>query len=569
MKKTILTFACLLSFFLAAQAQIVITEIMYNPPPSGTDTLEYIELYNNTNNPVNISDWHFTQGVTFSFPPNTVVPANGYVVVTENLDYFTERFPNVTAFQWDGALTNTGEDIELTTADSNQIIDYVDYLNTDPWPLEPNGTGPSLVLCDPNSDNSLPLSWKAATTPTNVVIAGIQIFANPGAASGCATVLNAKTDFFQVIPNQSNTLNVLANDDIPDPDNITVSIIEPPLAGSATVNPDNTIDYAPNANYCGEDAFLYQLCDLNNCDTAFVLISIPCYTPYTIAQVTTENADGVADSVDVYCELTGYVYGVNTRSSATGVQFTLIDALNSSGINVFNPTDELGYSVLEGDQIKVKGYIDQFNGLTEIIAQEITFISSNNFLEAPQVVIKPNESTESRLIQIKNLHLVDNAQWATGQGAGFNVQAVSDINPQDTIVIRIDNDVDLFNQPAPPQPFDLTGIGGQFDQSAPYLSDYQIAPRYIPDVSSLVGTKEADFSANVRLTPNPVSDRLMLQTDVQFERVRIFTAAGVLVSTLENPSQTQEIRANNLSSGVYFIQFEKNNATWTTRFVKQ
>lgn len=567
MKKTILTFTCF-CFLFALQAQIVINEIMYNPPPSGADTLEYIELYNKTGNAVNISGWHFTQGVTFSFPANTSMPANGYVVVTENLAYFSARFPGVTAYEWDGALTNGGEDIILTTADSSQVVDVVDYLNIAPWPTEPNGFGPSLVLCDPESDNSLPGSWKAATTSTGVFITGIEVFANPGAASGCSNVLDAKNDAFLALPNQSTTLNVLANDGIPDPANITVSVIEPPVSGSATVNPDNTIDYTPNNNFCGNDEFKYQVCDQSGCDVATVAISIPCYPVYTIAQVTGEDANGLADSSDVYCELTGLVYGVNTRASATGMQFTLIDGANSAGINVFSPASNLGYTVKERDRITIKGFIDQFNGLTEIIPQEITLLSSNNTLSAPLDADKPDESTESRLIKIKNLHLVDNAQWTTGIGAGFNVQAVSDINPLDTIIIRIDNDVDLFNQPAPPQPFDLTGIGSQFDQSSPYSSDYQVAPRYIPDVSSLVGTKEADFSNNVRISPNPVSDRLSLWSDVRFERIRIFTSTGVLTNTLENPQTTQEISVNLLPGGVYFIQFEKDGAAWTTRFVK-
>ena len=46
MKKSLL----LLLFFSTLQlvnAQVVITEIMYNPPESGQDSLEYIELYNN------------------------------------------------------------------------------------------------------------------------------------------------------------------------------------------------------------------------------------------------------------------------------------------------------------------------------------------------------------------------------------------------------------------------------------------------------------------------------------------------------------------------------------------
>ncbi len=568
MKKTILTFSCILAFLLSAQAQIVITEIMYNPPESGTDSLEFIEVLNRSNAAVDMTDWKLEFG-TFSFTiPALNLGAGQYQIFSVDAAAFQNNF-NKPSIQWtDGALSNNGTSIRIKNA-AGALIDTLTYDDATPWSTEPDGFGPSLVLCDPDSDNNLPASWKAATTSTGVTINGILVLANPGAASGCSNVLNAKADAFILLPNTNNDLDVLTNDDIPDPANITVSIIEPPLAGSATVNPDNTINYQPNTNYCGGDGFLYEVCDLNSCDTAFVLISIPCYPAYTIAQVTTEDFDGVADSVDVYCELTGYVYGVNTRASAVGVQFTLIDATNFAGINVFNPTDNLGYTVKEGDQIKVKGYIDQFNGLTEIFAQAITPVSANNSLAAPETVTKPSENTESRLIQIKNLHLTDNAQWATGVGAGFTVQAVSDVNPLDTILVRIDNDVDLFNQPAPPQPFDLTGIGGQFDPTSPYSSDYQIAPRYTPDVSTLVGTQEADFSSHVRLTPNPVSDRLLLQTDLQFDRVRIFNALGVLCIAMENPALSQPVQVNALPNGVYFIQFEKDNAAWTTRFVKQ
>jgi hypothetical protein len=569
MKKTILTLTSCFALLFAAQSQIVITEIMYNPPPPGTDTLEYIELYNNTSNPVNISGWHFTEGVTFTFPANTTVPANGYVVVTENLAYFSARFPGVTAFQWDGALTNSGEDIRLTTSDSSQVVDYVDYKNTAPWPTEADGDGASIVLCDPNSDNEQPANWKAASTPTGAFIAGIEVLANPGAASGCPTEINANPDEFTVPANTTTNLDVLGNDDVPNPANTTASITTPPLSGNAVVNSDNTISYTPNNGYCGDDSFYYRICDPSGCDTALVLITIPCYPVRSIEEMTGEDGDGAADSLDASCELTGIVYGINTRASAVGSQFTIIDANNQAGINVFSPASDLGYTVKEGDLIKVRGAIEQFNGLTEIVPQEIEFVSSNTPLSAPQVVLKPDEATESRLIRINNLRLVDTAQWATGQGTGFTVLAVSDDNLQDTISIRIDNDVDLFNEPAPPQPFNLTGIGGQFDSSFPYTSGYQIAPRYIPDVSTLIKIIEADFSANVQLAPNPVSDRLLLQSNLQFDRIRIFAASGVLVKTLENPLQTQEIQVDTLPNGVYFIQFETKNAFWATRFLKQ
>lgn len=566
MKKTTLSLAFYFCLLFAAHSQIVITEIMYNPPESGADSLEFIELYNNSGAAVNMENWT-TFGVVFTFPAVTVQPG-GYLLLSINATALQNQF-GVSSLQWTGnALSNGGETIKVINS-SGVVVDSVAYDDAAPWPTMAAGGGASIVLCNYNSDNNQAVNWQAAGTPTGVTINGTPVFANPGAASGCATVLSANDDIFTAAFNQASTIFVLSNDNIPDPANTMLNIIAPPSSGIAAVNPDNSVTYTPNTGYCGGDAFSYRLCDPNGCDTAAVSISIPCYPPYSIAQVTGEDANGIADSLDVYCELTGIVYGVNTRASATGAQFTLIDANNEAGINVFSPASTFGYTVKESDRITVRGYIEQFNGLTEIVPQQILLVSSNTVLASPLVVLKPDETTESRLIRINNLRLVDTLQWTSvGNPSGFNAQAVSDAHPQDTIIIRVDNDVDLYNQPAPPQPFDITGIGGQFDDTSPYTDGYQIAPRYTPDISTLVRVKEADFSAFVRLAPNPVSDKLLLQTDVLFERVRIFAASGVLVKKLEKPAQTQEIEVSTLSPGTYFIQFEKDGAVWVKCFVK-
>ena len=52
----------------ATQAQLVITEISYNPPESGTDSLEYIEIFNSGTSDINVKDFKFTKGIDYSFP---------------------------------------------------------------------------------------------------------------------------------------------------------------------------------------------------------------------------------------------------------------------------------------------------------------------------------------------------------------------------------------------------------------------------------------------------------------------------------------------------------------------
>ncbi|MBK8428474.1 MAG: lamin tail domain-containing protein [Lewinellaceae bacterium] len=117
MKKTLLSIIVCLFTFISLRAQIVITEIMYNPPPSGTDSLEYVEIFNNSGLPVNLSGWTFSQGFNFTFAEGTFIAPGGYLVIAQNAPYFQAQFGFAPlAMVLPSALTNGGEDIELRDA---------------------------------------------------------------------------------------------------------------------------------------------------------------------------------------------------------------------------------------------------------------------------------------------------------------------------------------------------------------------------------------------------------------------------------------------------------------------
>lgn len=562
MKKLTLSLIGALALALTVRAQVVITEIMYNPPEGGNDSLEYIEIYNNSDNTVDLENWSLF-GVVFTFPATSLAP-DQYLLIAVNAAAIQNQFGK-TAFQWTtGALSNGGERLLLLNA-AGDTIDQVLYDDMLPWPTEANGNGASLVLCDPNADNTLPASWQAATTSTGVTINGREIFANPGAPSGCQTSVDAKPDQYVAPAGESSVFNVLLNDVLPGQANPVVTIQTAPQNGTASVNPDNSITYTPTAGFSGADSLTYQLCENADCDEAKVSITVRKYPGYAIGQINGVNADGVADSLNVYCQITATVYGVNLRPQ--GLQFTIIDD-NNDGITVLNFTGNLGYTVKEKDKITVRGQVNQFNGLLQIFPDAIIKVSENNPLLTPEDVTVHSEETESALIRIKNLRYVDAAQWLTGTGTGFSVFMVSDDHPFDTIQVRIDNDVDLFNEPAPPAPFDLTGIGGQFDSSLPYTGGYQIAPRYKEDVSSLVKTQTVDFSGQVQISPNPATELLRIQTELDFDQVQIFTPGGQLVQTLAGPGRQIQVPVRDFAPGMYFIYFQKDTRAWTARFVK-
>jgi PKD repeat protein len=163
-------------------SKMVVTEIMYNPPESGTDSLEFIELYNNDTAAINLQGFYFANPVSFTFPNYTVGPYS-YVLVAKSASAMYHTF-GVTALQWaNGSLSNSGALIKLKDR-FNATVDSMQYGVLLPWDTLANGRGPSLELCDPNSNNALPANWRHALEFAAINAAQDTIWASPG--KGCS-----------------------------------------------------------------------------------------------------------------------------------------------------------------------------------------------------------------------------------------------------------------------------------------------------------------------------------------------------------------------------------------------
>lgn len=207
------------------------------------------------------------------------------------------------------------------------------------------------------------------------------------------------------------------------------------------------------------------------------IISVPASTLplYTISQVTTNDANGVADSLNVDCELRGTVFTIDFDGN-NGYSFYMYDA--TGGINVFSFSDVNNYTNPQiGDSIHVFGSIAQFNGLTEIIPDSVVLWATGVNLNMPTVVTTLDESTESEFIRLNGVSVVTPSQWPSSGSA--NVDVTDGVN---TFVVRIDSDTDIDGTPVPVGQFDVIGVGGQFDNSSPYTSGYQLFPRSLNDI---------------------------------------------------------------------------------------
>ncbi|MEM7262593.1 MAG: lamin tail domain-containing protein, partial [Planctomycetota bacterium] len=165
----------ILIFASTALEAITITEIMYHPRGAdeaalGADrSLEWIEIYNETGQIHNLSGYRFTNGINFTFPPQTYLEARSYLVVCADEDAVRTHYGITnTIGDYTGSLDNNGERIELAIYGGGTEV-RAQFGDRGEWPHETDGTGHSLVLTgvyrDPNEDENWARSAIIGGTP--------------------------------------------------------------------------------------------------------------------------------------------------------------------------------------------------------------------------------------------------------------------------------------------------------------------------------------------------------------------------------------------------------------------
>lgn len=160
----------------ADSLDIVINEILFNPPSNGFD---YVEMYNRSNKIINLQQTYIanrnTTGVISSITPLSTEPyllfPQDFMVVTENTDWVKNTFitKNPGSFVTVGSLPSYSDDegnVIVLNA-QGKITDQLNYKDDWHFKLLDNKEGVALERIDYNAPTQQENNWHSAATSVN------------------------------------------------------------------------------------------------------------------------------------------------------------------------------------------------------------------------------------------------------------------------------------------------------------------------------------------------------------------------------------------------------------------
>ncbi len=418
-----------------------ITELHYNPDDAAgfPDTsFEFLELYNAEASAVDLSAFYFT-GITFTFPAGSTLAAGEYAIVAVLPASYSGNGYQVFG-PYTGALSNSGETVTLFDSLGN-IVSTVSYLDVAPWPVTPDGSGPSLEVIDINGDLNDAANWQSScgvngtpgavnsTAPcSSLELVITEIHYNPADDLG---FVDTAYEFVEIY-NAGATAIDLENFSLTGsnftfpaatiaPGEYIVLAVDPasysgngyqvlgPLTGSLSNSGESVAlfdaggtlvdevvysDVAPWPSLADGNGVSIELVDpsLDNSDpanwqascavngtpgAAASILPCPVLSTNIFAIQSDVDANGGSNLAGQFVSISGVVTGVYTTAGLFAMQ---------DGTGAFSGIWVSGAGAAQGDNVTVEGWLSELNGLTTVVADDVTVNSSSNTLPAAEVL---------------------------------------------------------------------------------------------------------------------------------------------------------------------------------------
>lgn len=242
---------------------VVISEVLYDAPQGGTDTVyEWIELYNPTGGPIDLTGWVLEDNNSSDAIPQVTLAAGQYLVVAATMSGFLTNHPGFTGRLIsldDGSgsigngLANTGDRVILW-APNDLKIDSMSY-GGDTSEFNPalervKAAGQSLARSSPWLDTNTAADWTTQASPnpgegpTAPTSTPTSTSTFTSTSTTTPTSLSTSTPTASASPSPTATVSPSAT---PSP-TVTASaspIVSPSPTPSATVSPSPTLTATP------------------------------------------------------------------------------------------------------------------------------------------------------------------------------------------------------------------------------------------------------------------------------------------------------------------------------------
>jgi hypothetical protein len=142
---------------------LAITEVMYHPKDrADARNVEFIEIYNSNPFFEDVSGYRLDGDVHYTFPSNTVLQGNSYLVVAP-VPADVQAVYGITGVigGFTNSLPNDGGRLRLRKRSGAVVLD-IEYSDQPPWPVAADGAGHSLVLARPSFGEGNVKAWEAS-----------------------------------------------------------------------------------------------------------------------------------------------------------------------------------------------------------------------------------------------------------------------------------------------------------------------------------------------------------------------------------------------------------------------
>ncbi|HVR75469.1 MAG TPA: lamin tail domain-containing protein [Planctomycetota bacterium] len=178
--RTVPALVALLPFLTAPLHALILSEIMYHPLEADEAAYEFLELYNENADPLDLSGYRICNGVEFEIPQGTWLGGRSVIVICAKASAIQAKY-GITNVLGDWfiqpneslSLSNGGERIEVCNPGGRVVIS-VRYNDRGNWDSGADGTGHSLEIESPFDELDDPDSWDISSN-----IGGSPGFVNP------------------------------------------------------------------------------------------------------------------------------------------------------------------------------------------------------------------------------------------------------------------------------------------------------------------------------------------------------------------------------------------------------